>query len=615
MEKTKPTLINISKHIQCTLTTAIRKAFPLPDFCAEIKWSTAGTSDLCSPSAMKIFNMNSKKDGWTIPSSKEVAQEIISVVEPDNLIGEFKITQQLTTGKPKEEKKKEGNEGKKKQKEDPGSYFIDININPKWIEDASNNVLRNGISLHSEYSKRKALVDFSSPNIAKEMHVGHLRGTILGDTICRILEFLGNDVMRINHVGDWGTQFGMLIALLQEESPNFLTENPEINDLEGFYIKAKKKFENDEEFKKKAYKSTVMLQTGDKDCTDAWKFICDISRKDFNKLYKRLDIKLEEMGESFYDPICRKVVPQLEEKGMVVLDEGAKIMKIPGEKVPMMLVKSDGGLTYDTTDLAAMWYRFVELKRDWIIYVIGSEQQLHLQLLFKAGELCDWHHPPETRVDHMSYGLIMGKDGKKISTRNPTGDPVKLIYLLDEAKARAKKELETRMKEGDTEFTQEYIEEASAKMGYSAVKYFDLKQHRSSQYKLDYDMMLDYKGNTAVYLFYSYVRILSVYRKAEINEETINDLIAKETIKITHPKEKELLLHLLRFNDVIDDLLEDLAMNKLSDYTYGIAVRFSEFYEECKIQGDNSRLLIVELTKRFMKLSFDLLGLTPIEKI
>jgi arginyl-tRNA synthetase len=617
MEKTKPTLLNISKHLQSTFTTAIRKAFPLPDFTAEVKWSTAGSSDLCSPSAMKIFNMNSKKEGWTIPSSKEVAQEIISVLEKDDIIGEVRITQQLSNKKPEQEKKeKEGKEkDNKKQKQDIASYFIDIDVNPKWLEETSIDILRNGLQVQSVHTNRKVLVDFSSPNIAKEMHVGHLRGTILGDTICRILEYLGNDVKRINHVGDWGTQFGMLIALLQEESPNFLVEAPEISDLEAFYIRAKKKFESDEEFKKKAYERTVQLQKGDKDCREAWQFICDISREDFNKLYDRLDIKLEEMGESFYDPICRKIVPELEEKGLVVLDEGAKIMKIPGQKTPMMLVKSDGGLTYDTTDIAAMFYRFTEMKRDWIIYVIGSEQELHLKLLFEAGKLCGWHHPPDSRLDHMAYGLILGKDGKKISTRNPTGDPVKLIYLLDEAKARAKNELETRMKEHNTEFTDEYIETASSRMGYSAVKYYDLKQYRMSQYKLDYDQMLDYKGNTAVYLFYSYVRMCSLYRKSNITDESIKELIQKETIKITHPKEKELLLHLLRFNDVLDDLLDDLAINKLTDYVYGIAVRFSEFYEECKIQGDPSRLLIVELTKRFMKLSFDLLGMTPIEKI
>jgi arginyl-tRNA synthetase len=608
----KPTLVNISKHMTNVMTKSIRKALPLHDFTASVLWSTAGSSDLSCPSAMKIHNMNMKKEGWTFPSSKEVAQEIISIMDPDEMVGQVTISQQIVGGKKDEKPVKEG---QKKKAEPPGMFFIDINLNEKWLEDTSMKVLKEGITIDTPNTGRKVLVDFSSPNIAKEMHVGHLRSTILGDTICRILEFLGNDVKRINHVGDWGTQFGMLIANLEIEHPNFMETRPEVKDLEDFYRIAKKKFDEDPEFKKKAYEKTVLLQKGDSTCRDAWKFICDQSRNEFNKLYDKLDIKLEEMGESFYDPICRKVVEDLKEKGTIVIDEGAHILKIPDYKLPLMLVKSDGGLTYDTTDLAALFYRFTEMKRDWIIYVIGSEQELHLKLLFEAGKLCGWHNPPQTRTDHMAFGLILGKDGKKISTRNPSGEPVKLVYLLDEAKARAKKELETRMTEHKTEFTEEYIESASARMGYSAVKYFDLKQYRTSQYKFDYTLMLDPKGNTAVYLFYNYVRICSVYRKFNINDEGLQKLIDTEFIKITHPKEKALISHILKFNDVIDDLLDDLAINKLTDYVYGIACKFSEFYEECKIGGDPSRILIVELTKRFMTLSFDLLGMTPIEKI
>ncbi|MCQ2820440.1 MAG: arginine--tRNA ligase [archaeon] len=448
------------------------------------------------------------------------------------------------------------------------------------------------------------------------MHVGHLRSTILGDSICRILEYLGNDVMRINHVGDWGTAFGMLIAYLEFINPDYTT-NPEksgnIRDLEEFYKNAKAKFDSEPEFKKKAQLKTVELQQGDENTRKAWQFICQISRDNFNEIYRRLDIKLKEVGESFYDPIARQLIPQLEEKKLIELDQGAKVFRIPGEKNPLMCVKSDGGLGYDTSDLAALKYRLLDLNRDWIIYVVGGEQEIHLRSIYKAGEICGWHKPPQTRLDHMKFGLVTGKDGKKLSTRK--GGNVKLCDLLNQAWEDAKEEMKKRNEKNKAGMTEEYINEASEKLGYSAVKYYDLKQFREGNYKFDWDKMLDDKGNTAVYLFYSYVRICSVYRKNEIKDEDIAKLCQTEKIKITDDYEKKLMLHLLKFNDVIEDLLNGLAINLLCDFVYGIATKFAEFYEHCKITGNNSRILMIELARRLMKTSFDLLGMTPIEKI
>jgi arginyl-tRNA synthetase len=610
-----PTMFNISKYVQNVFTNACKKAFPLSsDFVSQVNWNMTGSSDLSSPSAMKIYNMNSRKEGWTLPSSKEVANEIIANIEEgeEKIIGELLVSQQLT-GK-KEAPVKE--DPKKKPKVEQANFFIDVNLNDKFIEKMCNDILKNGINPKTEFSDRKVLVDFSSPNIAKEMHVGHLRSTILGDSICNILEFLGNDVKRINHVGDWGTQFGMLIAYLEEAYPDFLDVKPDIKDLEDFYVKAKKNFDK-EDFKKKAHEKTVQLQTGNPRCRQAWELICDISRTEFNKIYKRLNIRIEELGESFYDPLSRTLVPLLEKEGIVVEDQGARIVKVPGFKIPLMIVKSDGGLTYDTSDLTALWYRMNKMERDWVIYVVGSEQELHLKLTFEVGKMMKWHQPPQTRLDHMSFGLMLGADGRKIATSD--GGSVKLTTLLDEAKRRAKEELITRSKDEKNKnkdaFNDEYIEEASSKIGYSAVKYYDLKQFRTSQYKFNYDLMLDPTGNTAVYLFYMYVRINSIYIKSKISAEEVEKLIQTSNIKITHPKERQLLMHLIKFNDVIEEVFEDLSPNKLCDYLYSIATKFSEFYEECKISGDDSRILIVELTRRFMKLSFDLLGLTPVERI
>jgi arginyl-tRNA synthetase len=614
MEKTQTkNLINISKHVTNLMNKSIRKAFPLPDFCSTVTWNNTGSSDLCSPSAMKIYNMNSKKEGFVFPSSKEVAQEIVANFESNEMVEELIVVQQDSG--PKKEVSNTQAKGKK-EKVEIANFFIDVNLKSEWVANTAMSVLKNGISIDTPHNNKKVLVDFSSPNIAKEMHVGHLRSTILGDSICRILEFLGNDVERINHVGDWGTQFGMLIAHLEDICPNFMNEKPDIGDLETFYKEAKKRFDEDSDFMKRAHSKTVALQTGDKTSREAWTFICEVSRNEFNKIYERLEIKLKEVGESFYDPLCRKLVEDLEKTGVVVLDQGAKVLKVPGFKIPYMIVKTDGGLTYDTTDLAALDYRLNDLKREWVIYCVGSEQELHLKLLFKAGEMIGWHKPPQTRLDHMAFGLMLSAEGKKMATRD--GNNIKLVNLLNEAKARALKELQTRAAENKVEVNEEYLDRASSNLGYSAVKYFDLKQNRTSQYKFDYSLMLDPRGNTAVYLFYNYVRIISIFKKLDVSEKEIEDLIQNKKIVITVKKEKNLLIQLIKLSDTLDELLDDLSVNKLTDYVYQVAVKFAEFYEECHISGSehrDSRVLIVELTRRMMKLSFDLLGLKPIEKI
>ena len=628
-------MINISKYIANLITNAIRKALPASDFVAQVNWSQVGTCDLTCPSAMKLYNMNKNK--WNFPSSKEIAQEIITQIEKNDIIKSIDIVSQITSQttsntKTSEETNEKSNmeedskgKGKKEKKGQAdkekapatASNFMNITLVDNWIENLSMKVLKEGINIGHNFEKRKVLVDFSSPNIAKEMHVGHLRSTIIGDTICRILEYLGHDVMRVNHVGDWGTQFGMLIAYLELKYPNFLTELPDIKDLESFYVSAKKSFESDEKFKKIAYENTVKLQTGDSFCRKAWEIICEISRIEFNKVYKLLGVTLTEVGESFYNQRCRDIIGVLEKLGIVVLDQGAKIIRLNGFKQPMMIVKSDGGLTYDTTDLAAIHYRLIELNRDWVIYVVANEQDTHLKLLFEAAKLCGWHNPPKTRVDHMGFGLVLNDKGKKIATSD--GGSIKLIELLDEGKKRAMEEIEKRYKEHKNEnYNKDELDKTAANIGYSAIKYYDLRQNRKSSYKFDYNQQLNANGNTAVYLFYAYARICSIYRKENIVKEHIEKLILSNEIKIVSNFERDLLVNLLRFNDIIEELLEDLTLNKLTDYLYDITVKFSEFYQNCDILNNehtSSRLLIVEMTRRFMKLCFDLLGLVPVEKI
>ena len=619
MDTKNPTMRNLNSYVTKVVKNRCEelfKDFLPPNYIPLVQKNNIGDSEFTTPCATQIYNMCNKKKDWKYETVERVAEAFIKdLKDNENIISEFKMVVQES----KKEDKKEG-EGKKKKKEKqmPKNVYIDIYINHEWAEEEAINILKNGISLDTEYKNKHIAVDFSSPNIAKEMHVGHLRSTILGESICRILEFLGNKVERINHVGDWGTQFGMLIAYLESINPNYSNE-PEkcgnIRDLEEFYKCAKKKFDDDPEFKKTSQLKTVDLQKGDPDARKAWQFICQISRDNFEKVYKKLGVHLYECGESFYDDMCRKLVTELEGRGIIVEDKGAKILRVEGFKNPMIIVKSDGGIGYDSTDLAALHYRVNTLKVDWIIYVVATEQSEHFKILFKAGELAGFYKKGEVRLDHMGFGLVQGADGKKISTRK--GGSFKLIDLLEEGQENAAKEMEKRNEKNkdDAKMSPEYIKEASEKLGTSAIKYFDLKQFRTTGYRFDFKKMLDDKGNTAVYLFYSYVRICSIYRKINIDEKQIEELIKTTKIEVKEKSERKLLAHLLLFNDVIDEVLKDLSLNLLCDYVYGIATKFSEFYEACKIVGNNSRILLTELCKRFMKLSFDLLSLTPIEKI
>ena len=618
MDTEHPTMRNIQSHIVKFVNKRCQELFKdfLPqNYVPLVQKNVIGDSEFTTPCATQIFNMCNKKPGWKYKTIEEVAEEFVKGLKDDgNMISEFKIVVQ----EPIKKEDKSDNKKKKKEKQIPKNVYIDIYLNPQWAEEEAINILKNGISLDTEYKNRNIAIDFSSPNIAKEMHVGHLRSTILGESISRILEFLGNHVERINHVGDWGTQFGMLIAYLESINPNYSNE-PEkcgnIRDLEEFYKNAKKKFDNEPNFKKTSQLKTVDLQKGDPDARKAWEFICQISRENFEKVYKKLGVSLYEFGESFYDDLCRKLVSQLEKENIIVENQGAKIIRVEGFKTPMIIVKSDGGIGYDSTDLAALNYRINELKADWLIYVVATEQSDHFKMLFKAGEIAGFYKKGQVRLDHMAFGLVQGSDGKKISTRK--GGSFKLIDLLEEGAENAAIEMRKRnekTKDGE-KMSEEYIKEASEKLGTSAIKYYDLKQFRTTGYRFDFKKMLDDKGNTAVYLFYSYVRICSIYRKINIDEKRIEEMIKNGKIEVKEKAERKLLAHLLLFNDVIDDVLKDLSLNLLCDYVYGIATKFSEFYESCKIAGNDSRILLTELCKRFMKLSFDLLSLTPIEKI
>ncbi|KJE97100.1 rars protein [Capsaspora owczarzaki ATCC 30864] len=454
--------------------------------------------------------------------------------------------------------------------------FITVVVPAKLLATILTNIVVHGVLPPKQEKKKRVIIDFSSPNIAKEMHVGHLRSTIIGESLCRLLEYRGFEVLRVNHVGDWGTQFGMLIAHLKDEFPNFRNESPPIGDLQAFYKASKKRFDADEEFKKRAYTEVVKLQAGtDADVRHAWKLICDESRREFELIYKRLHVTIKEKGESFYQPMMPSVVADLEKRGFVQVEDGRKIMFVPDQAVPLTVEKSDGGYTYDTSDLAAIKYRIEEEHADWIIYVVDVGQSLHLETVFSAAKHVGWLDPAKVRVDHVAFGLVLGEDGKKFKTRS--GDTVRLVDLLDEAVERAKVVLDSK-RGGDLQ-PEEYAAALDA-VSYGAVKYADLSTSRTSDYTFSFDRMLKLVGNTAPYLLYAYTRMSSIARNAGID---VSKEIAKHPCEFTEGPELALARALIRFPEILNRITDDLMPHTLGSFLYEICQLYSTFYEKLRI--------------------------------
>jgi arginyl-tRNA synthetase len=478
-------------------------------------------------------------------------------------------------------------------------------------------------------TKQTCVVDFSSPNIAKEMHVGHLRSTIIGEAVCRILEAAGHVVHRVNHVGDWGTQFGMLIQYLKEEYPAVATNSgsdsenddglPNITDLTVFYKNAKQRFDESPDFKKLAQTNVVALQSGDSSCLHIWKMLCDVSRREFQKVYQRLDVTCEEFGESFYNDKIPAVIDEFVQANQIKIEEGgAKCVFVDKFKIPLMLQKSDGGYGYDSTDMAALKYRLHELKADRIIIITDFSQGDHFKMIFGAGTAMGWLTNGQ-QLQHIGFGTVQGEDGKRFKTRS--GDTVRLVDLLDEAVHRMATELQSRMDEGKANITAEELPQVAEAIGYGAVKYFDLRRNPTSNYKFSYDQMLDTKGDTAVYLLYARVRLESIMAKAASDEYkvAVEDLLAANTdIVIGHESERYLVLQLLQFTDVLEQTLQDLYPFHICDYVYKLATAASDFVTQCRVLGSPempSRILLCYVTTSAMRQCFDLLGIRHVKRI
>jgi arginyl-tRNA synthetase len=507
-----------------------------------------------------------------------------------------------------------------------GPGFINLKLKTAYLEAQLNAIQSDSrLGIPTAKTPQREIVDFSSPNIAKEMHVGHLRSTIIGDSIARILEFLGHDVLRLNHVGDWGTQFGMLIAYLREVYPEALTTANALNigDLVSFYRKAKQRFDADEAFQETARQEVVRLQAGAEDTLHAWKLLCEQSRQEFQVIYDLLGVQVTERGESFYNPLLPGIVENLEKTGLLVENQGAKCVFLEGftnregEPLPLIVQKSDGGYNYATTDLAALRYRIQKDEAKRIIYVTDAGQSNHFAQFFQVARKAEWI-PNDVELVHVPFGLVLGEDGKKFKTRS--GDTVRLRDLLDEAISRAHADLEVRLKEEQRQETEEFINQVAEIVGISAVKYADLSQNRTSNYIFSYDKMLDLKGNTAPYMLYAYARIQGISRKGEIN---FSELGENAKVLLQHETELALAKYLLQLDEVISTVEQDLLPNRLCEYLYELSKKFNQFYDRDRgvpvLTAEEplrtSRLVLCDLTARTLKLGLSLLGIQVLERM
>lgn len=525
---------------------------------------------------------------------REVAQEIIAALSPN---GDLPIIHKM---------------------EIAGPGFINLTLSTEFLEKEMHQLLQDPhLGVPKARENKNVIVEFSSPNIAKELHVGHLRSTIIGDALARLFEFLGYDVLRLNHIGDWGTQFGMLIAYLKKFQTEFFEgkKTADLSELMHWYKESKKLFDADPEFKKQSQLEVVKLQGGDEASLEAWEMICDISRRAFKQIYQLLDITIEERGESFYNPHLAGVVDDLEEKGLITISDGAKCVFLEGfttregTPLPVIVQKSDGGYNYDTTDMAAMRHRIEVEGADRIVIVTDAGQSLHFKMIEQTAIKAGYLDPKKTQFDHVPFGVVLGPDGKKFKTRS--GETEKLIDLITQATTRAKEIFKERLPAASAE----EIEELGTILGVDAIKYADLSSHRLKDYVFSYDRMLRFEGNTAAFLLYSYVRIQGIKRKCS---KDVDSLIAYTKIHLTEPSETDLALHLRRFGETLEAMAKDLLPNRLCEYLYELAEKFNAFFRDCRVEGseyEESRLLLCEATARILEKGLHILGLKTLPKM
>lgn len=514
-----------------------------------------------------------------------------------------------------------------------GPGFINLWINDHWLcQQSLQNLQSDRLGIPLCQQPERIVIDYSSPNVAKEMHIGHIRCNCIGDTIVRVAEFLGHTVIRANHIGDWGTQFGMLIAHLEElqqDSPAQQTD--ELQHLEQFYKASKRQFDEDPAFQQKAREYVVKLQQGDPWCLSMWQQLVDITMSQNQKAYERMNISLtpkDTMGESLYNDQLPQVVELLKSKNLAIEDQGAWVVKLDafsnkeGEPLGVIVQKSDGGYLYTTTDIAAAQYRVQQLNADRIVIFTDSRQSQHMQQLEAICRLADIL-PESVHFEHHPFGMVLGKDGKPFKTRS--GETVKLMNVLDEAEERAL----SLVKERQPDMTANEQQRIAQTLAIAAVKYAELSKHRMTDYVFDWDAMLAFEGNTAPYLLYAYTRIQSLFRKAQASEqdrcdaiETAKAVQTTKAIQITTKEERALLIELIRFNEVLEAVRKEALPHLLCTYLYTLASSYMSFYESCPIFKDSvaqdlkmSRLAMCHLVARTLKQGLELMGINTLNRM
>jgi arginyl-tRNA synthetase len=491
-----------------------------------------------------------------------------------------------------------------------GPGFINITLTDEWIADQSDAQLADPrLGVERAEPTQRVVVDYSAPNVAKEMHVGHLRTTIVGDAVVRVLEYLGHDVIRANHIGDWGTQFGLLLEHLLDIGEQAAYDQLAAGEINDFYQAAKQKFDVDPAFADRARRRVVALQSGDSESVRLWQLLVGDSEQYYNAIYHRLGVTLRDTDlapESFYNDMLADVCDELEALGVAVISDGALCAFPPGftardgSPLPIILRKSDGGYGYDTTDMAAIRYRVRDLGADRLIYVVGAEQALHFAMIFAVARQAGWL-TDKVRAQHAAIGLVSGADGKRFRTRS--GGSVKLITLIDEAVERAEDVIRDRY---DDAAQRSQIAEA---VGIGALKYGDLSVARDSGYSLDFDRLLALTGNTGPYLQYAAARIRSIFARAGLDPAD-----AAGPIRLGTAAERALALRLLGLGRAVDDVAADAEPHKLAGFLFELASAFTTFYEQCPVlsaEGETrrSRLALCALSLRVLVTGLGLLGI------
>ena len=527
---------------------------------------------------------------------REIAAAVIEVVDAGELIDKLEIA---------------------------GPGFINITLAPGALGGMLAEQRADALLGFQPPTRQTIVIDYSAPNVAKEMHVGHLRSTIIGDACVRLLEWQGHNVLRRNHLGDWGTPFGMLIEHLLDMGETEATEELSQGDLNGFYRAARQKFEASEEFQTRARNRVVSLQSGDAETLRLWKLLIEQSQKYFMQVYGQLEVRLdgsEFVGESAYNDELAPTLEELRKLGLIQTSDGAECLFPPGftnrdgDPLPLIVRKRDGGYGYAATDLAALRQRTQTLHADRLLYVVGSPQSQHLEMVYEGGRMAGWLKPPAT-AEHIAFGSVLGSDGKMFKSR--TGDTIRLSDLVNEAIERAAATIEAK----NPELSAEERAEVAQMVGIGAVKYADLSSERTRDYVFDFDRMLALEGNTAPYMQYAHARVQSIVRRAMESHGIDAAEIDQAPMIIADEAEKVLAMQLLRFADVIEDVSDSLLFHRLASYLFDLATAYSGFYNSCPVvdapdaETRLSRLALCRLTARTLATGLSLLGIRAPERM